>query len=68
MKSKTDRIICGTCEFWTGKRLPVFDLKGKPKIDIIDEYGVCEHPYVQKGQSRRKDLKCIRYSKWTEIL
>ena len=36
MLSKTDRKICGTCQFWTGKRDPVFDRKGVPKIDISD--------------------------------
>ena len=46
----------------------VFDSKGNPKIDIYDEFGMCEHPYIKEGQSRRKDLKCIRHSKWTEIL
>lgn len=68
MRSKTDRVICGTCEYWTGKRMPVFDNKGNPKIDIYDEFGMCEHPYIKEGQSRRRDLKCIRHSKWTEIL
>ena len=68
MRSKTDRVICGTCQYWTGKREPVFASKGIPKIDIFDDYGLCEHPHVAEGQSRRKDLKCVRHSKWTEIL
>ena len=34
MQSKTDRKICGTCEFWSGKREPVFDQNGNPKINI----------------------------------
>ena len=42
MQSKTDRKMCGTCEYWTGNREPVFDAKGTPKINIYDRFGVCE--------------------------
>ncbi len=69
MRSKTDRVICGTCEYWTGERNPVFDSKGIPKIDIIDQIGICQHPNSNFCDMKRKNnLNCIRYSKWTEIL
>lgn len=69
MRSKTDRVICGTCEFWTGMRNPVFDSKGIPKIDIIDNLGLCQNPCSSFCDVERKNhLNCIRYSKWTEIL
>lgn len=69
MRSKTDRIICGTCQFWTGKREPVFDKKGTPKIDIIDEIGLCQNVNSTfLDEKRKKQLNCCRYSKWTEIL
>ena len=44
MRSKTDRKICGICEFWTENRELVFDKKGTPKIVISDESGLCENP------------------------
>ena len=68
MRSKTDRIICGTCQYWTGAREPVFDAKGTPKVDILDEFGLCEHFMLDENISRRRDLKCKCFSKWTEIL
>ena len=69
MRSKTDREMCGTCEYWTGKRNPVFDKNGKPKIDILDEIGSCEcYVSSMEGLPRRRDLKCKCFSKWTEIL
>lgn len=69
MQSKTDRKMCGTCEYWTGNREPVFDAKGTPKINIYDRFGVCEkqgHRFAD--QNRENKLCCGRYSKWTEIL
>ena len=69
MRTKTDRIICGTCEYWTGKREPVFDSKSQPKVDIFDEFGNCECSNSSKyEQKRKKDLNCKCYFKWTEIL
>lgn len=69
MRSKTDRKICGTCEYWTGGREPVFDQNGNPKIEINSQYGNCECPRSRfHMESRKKDLNCKNYSKWTEIL
>lgn len=69
MISKTDRMICGTCEYWTGDREPVFDKNGTPKISIIDIGGVCQNGKSKLcGMTRSCENKCIRYSKWTEIL
>lgn len=69
LRSKTDRIICGTCEFWTGNRMPVFDPKGIPKVDIIDDIGQCENQNSRfTDEIRNKDRNCINYSKWTELL
>ena len=68
MQSKTDRVICGTCEFWTGSRQPIFSPNAIPKIDIIDKMGCCECPVSRfEGQSRSCDGKCVRFSKWTEL-
>lgn len=69
MQSKTDRKMCGTCEYWAGNREPVFDAHGKPKINIYDKQAVCNkqgHRFAD--ENRRCDLVCGRYSKWTEIL
>ena len=69
MAHKTDRIMCGTCEFWTGKRQPIFDRQGKPKIDIVDLLGQCENEQSKFcNQSKKKDNCCVRFSKWTELL
>ncbi|MDO5153917.1 MAG: hypothetical protein Q4D50_11265 [Eubacteriales bacterium] len=69
MQSKTDRVICGTCEYWTGNRCPSFDKNGVPKIDIIDKTGLCENQASRFiDQQRQNDQKCIHFSKWTEIL
>ncbi len=68
MVSKTERKICGTCEFWTGKRKPIFDQKGKPKVDIIDEVGECQNVVCSFcDKSRKKDRVCQHYSKWPEL-
>ena len=69
MQSKTDRKICGTCEFWSGKREPVFDQNGNPKINIYDTNAICnkqDHRFADENRNCR--LCCGRYSKWTEIL
>lgn len=69
MRCKTDRKICGTCEHWIGKREPVFDQNSNPKIDILDNYGLCNNPNSRfVDLERRYDLKCVYFSKWTEIL
>lgn len=69
MQSKTDRKICGTCEYWTGSREPIFDAKGMPKINIYDRYAICaKQGHRFEDQNRENKLCCGRYSKWTEIL
>ena len=69
MRSRTDVEKCGTCEYWTGKRNPVFDKKGRARIDIIDDVGLCENVNSKfLDESRRQERMCCRYSKWTEIL
>ena len=69
MRSRTDRTICGTCEFWTGNRQPVFDKNGNPKIDIIDDSGFCQNVNSNFLDTIRKcGYKCCGFSKWTEIL
>ena len=69
MVSKTSRKICGTCEYWTGNRKPIFDCKDNPKVDIIDNRGNCENANYQRfyEQSRCKENTCCHYSKWTEL-
>jgi len=70
MASKTDRIMCGTCQYWIGKRNPIFDAKGMPKVDIVDEIGECQNGNSEKfcGVLRKKEAKCKHFSKWTELL
>lgn len=69
MRCKTERAICGTCQYWTGAREPVFDSKGNPKVDIFDNCGNCECTQSSKyEQNRKNDGKCKCYFKWTEIL
>ncbi len=68
MRSKTDRRMCGTCEFWNGVRQPIFDEHGNPKIEIHSEQGICECSLSSfEGGQRRRDLCCKCYSKWTEL-
>lgn len=55
MRSKTDRKICGTCEFWIGNRIPVFDAKGIPKIDILDDYGICQNQNSRFTDEKRSN-------------
>ena len=69
MRSKTDRVICGTCDFWTGNRVPVFDSQGVPKVDIFDRIGQCENQNSRfVDQVRNCDKNCKNHSKWTELL
>ena len=69
MLSKTDRKICGTCEYWTGHRNPTFTQNSIPKINIVDDNGLCMNIYSRfDGKSRNKQSYCKNYSKWTEIL
>lgn len=68
MQSKTDRAICGTCEFWTGERQPIFATNGVPKVNIIDKTGSCECPVGNlEGETRGCEQKCKYFSKWTEL-
>lgn len=68
MRSKTGRKICGTCDYWTGNRTPVFDAKGNPKVDIFDQNGLCENQNSNfADQTRNCSLCCKYYSKWTEL-
>ena len=69
MISKTDRIMCGTCAFWTGKREPIFDKNGVPKVRIDDRFGECENEASRQcGETRKCSAYCGKFSKWTEIL
>lgn len=69
MINKTDRKICGTCEFWAGERMPIFDKNGVPKINITDSIGICNNICSKfTDKVRKKDLNCKAYSKWSEIL
>lgn len=69
MQSKTDRVMCGNCEFWTGLRQPIFSQNGVPKINVIDTIGYCECPIGNfESQRRDRDKKCKNFSKWTEIV
>lgn len=68
MQSKTDRRMCGTCEYWTGLRQPIFVGNGIPKVNIIDKTGSCECSISNfEGQSRQCEKACKNYSKWTEL-
>ena len=70
MRSNTNTEKCGTCQYWTGRRNPVFDKNGNPKVDIIDRVGNCENENYKRfcGTRRTQNSKCIHFSKWTEIL
>ena len=69
MQSKTDRKICGTCEYWAGNREPIFDHHGKPKVNILDKTAPCnKQDYKFADKIRDCENSCCRYSKWTEIL
>lgn len=70
MRSKTSVTKCGTCQYWTGCREPVFDKNGEPKVDIVDDFGVCENINSRRffGKMRDQRLSCTHFSKWTEIL
>lgn len=69
MQSKPDRKMCGTCEYWIGKREPGFDRQGMPKVNIHDMHGQCSkqgHRFTD--ETRWREQCCARYYKWTEIL
>ena len=69
MQCKTDRKICGTCDYWSGNREPVFDKNGNPKLNILDRSGICNKANHRfEDQPRDYQRCCGRYSKWTEIL
>ena len=69
MRSKTDRIMCGTCQYWTGNRDAVFDKKGVPKVEIHDNRGICENVNSRFcDEQRYSDSSCVKFSKWTELL
>lgn len=69
MRSKTDRVMCGTCEYWAGNREPIFDQYGNPKINILDKTAPCNKQDCKfADQIRDCQKSCCRYSKWTEIL
>ena len=68
MKSRTDTVKCGTCDYWTGERKPCFDQKSTPKVDILSGTGECENSYSRFfEQDRKQGAKCKDYSKWTEL-
>lgn len=69
MRSKTDRVICGTCEYWTGNRTPTLDKNGNEKVDILDLHGNCENVNCKfTDKVRDKEAKCKNHSKWTELM
>lgn len=68
MKTSTETVKCGNCQFWTGAREPVFDAKGIPKVEISDRTGNCENESSRfNGSTRNKGARCIKFSKWTEL-
>ncbi len=69
MQSKTDRKICGTCEYWAGNRELIFDQHSKLKINIYDKHAPCnKQDYRFANEERDCQKSCGRYSKWSEIL
>ncbi len=69
MKRGINRKLCATCEYWTGKRIPVFDVNGNPKLNIFDKEGNCENVNSRFLDTvRNLDRNCNNYSKWTELL
>lgn len=68
MKTNTETVKCGNCQYWTGAREPVFDAKGIPKVDITDDVGNCENEGSRFcRQMRKKSASCKDFSKWTEL-
>ena len=68
MKTRTDVVKCGNCEYWTGARKPVFDAKERPMVEITDDYGNCENELSKFcNSSRKKSMKCIHFDKWTDL-
>ena len=69
MRSKTNVKKCGTCDFWIGEREFVYDSKSVLKIDIFNERGLCNNVHSNfTDKVRSQGAKCIKYSKWTEII
>ena len=69
MQSKTERTICGTCEYWAGKRKSILDNNKQQKVRIDDRYGFCRNFNCNfTDQLRKYDLKCKNHFKWTELL
>ena len=53
MQSITDRKMCDTCEYWSGKREPVFD-----------RHAICnKQDYRFADENRGCQQCCTRYSK-----
>jgi len=68
MKTSTDTEKCGNCQYWTGAREPVFNARGEPKVNIIDDYGNCEKEGCRFcDQRRKKSARCKHFTKWTEL-
>lgn len=68
MKSKTTTIKCGTCEYWTGNRVPVFGKNGEPRVDIVDRNGDCLNINSRFcDKKREQNAQCKHFSKWTEL-
>lgn len=69
-RHNTTTKICGTCDFWTGKRIPVYDQHSMEKVDIFDRVGNCENENAKRhtGQIMQKQQKCKYYSKWSELV
>lgn len=69
MRSKRDRVMCGTCEFWTGERTPSVGNKESLTVDIKDRHGYCRNSECRHdGEMRWRDWKCVCYEKWTDLL
>ena len=66
MRSKTERVILWDLLPILGRgiRVPCFDNKGVPKVDIIDDFGQCENinsKFIDK--KRKNENKCKYHSK-----
>ncbi len=69
MSSKTSRVMCGTCNYWTGAREPIMTADNIERVEIIDKTGICENGNWRfQGEIRKYDSRCCKYSKWTELI
>lgn len=60
MESKIERIMCGTCLYWSGDRECIYGKK--TKVVLFDEKGKCECVSSSKfGDIRKRELKCKEY-------